>query len=70
MASIQNITFEDRGVNWRVSFEYSDDNGVSIPWELFEAEFPRDFGDINPDEVEPAMFELASAVARGQGIDL
>lgn len=69
MASIQNITYQDQGVNWRVSFEYSDDNGVTIPWQEFVAEFPRDFGDINPDDVEPAMLELARAVARGQGID-
>jgi hypothetical protein len=70
MASIQNITFEDQGNNWRVAFEHSEDNGVLIPWQLFEARFPADFGDINPDDVEGAMLELGMAVARGQGIDL
>lgn len=69
MASIQNIDYQDQGINWRVSFEHSDDNGVTIPWQTFVAEFPRDFGDINPDDVEQAMLELARAVARGQGID-
>ncbi len=70
MASIQNITFEDQGVNWRVTFEYSDDNGVTIPWQLFEAQLPRDFDDIKADEVEVAMLDVALAVARGQGIDV
>ena len=70
MASIQNIVYEDQGVNWTVSFEYSADNGVTVPWTLFEASFPRDFGDINPDDVEAEMLNIAMAVARGQGIDL
>ena len=70
MASLQNITYSDNGVRWDVTFEYSQDNGVSDPWTLFEAQFPRDFGDINPDEVEMAMLEIALAVARGQGHDV
>ena len=70
MASIQNITYSDQGVRWVVTFEYSSDNGVTVPWTLFEAQFPRDFGDINPDEVEPEMLNIAMAVARGQGHDV
>ena len=69
MASIRNIVFEDQGVNWRVSFEHNNDQQTGA-WVLFESEFPRDFGDINPDEVEPAMLQLAMAVARGQGVEL
>ena len=53
-----------------MTFEYSSDNGVTVPWTLFEAQFPRDFGDINPDEVEPEMLNIAMAVARGQGHDV
>jgi hypothetical protein len=67
MASIQNVTYQDQGVNWRVSFEWNNDQQTG-PWTLFEAEFPRDFGDINPSEAELAMLELAMAVARNQGI--
>ena len=70
MASLQNITYQDQGVNWRVSFEYSDDNGVTIPWQEYVASFPADFGKINPDDVETAMLEIALAVARGDGIDV
>ena len=70
MASIRNITTQDQGVNWRVSFEYSDDNGVTIPWQTYEASFPADFNKISPDDVEIAMLELAQAVARGDGIDV
>ena len=67
MASIQNITFEDQGVNWRIGFQYSEDNGVSIPWTLFEANIPSDLNDIPQDELEGVMWEVAMAVARGQG---
>ncbi len=69
MASIQNITFEDQGVNWRVSFEWNLDD-QSGPWTVFEAAFPRDFDDIGEDDQETVLFELAAAVARNQGIDV
>ena len=69
MASIQNITFQDQGVNWRVTFEWNLDD-QSGPWTLFEALFPRDFDDIDLDESERVFLELAMAVARGQGIML
>ena len=70
MASLQNITYQDQGVNWKIGFEYSPDNGVSIPWTLVEVNIPADLDDINQDELEPAMLDIASAVARGQGHDV
>ena len=69
MASIQNITYEDQGVNWRVTFEYTNDSQTE-PWTEFVASFPADFNEINPDDVQDALLELARAVARGQGIDV
>ena len=70
MASIRNIVFEDQGVNWRVGFDYSSDNGVTVPWTLFEANIPADLDSIRSDEMEPAMLQLAMAIARGQGHDV
>ena len=70
MASLQNITYQDQGVNWKIGFEYSEDNGVSIPWTLFEANIPADLDDIKQDELESAMLDLAMAIARGQGHDV
>lgn len=67
MASFRNITIEDQGVNWRVSYEWNLDD-QSGPWTSFMANFPSDFGEINPDEVDQEMFEIATAVARGQGV--
>ena len=70
MASIQNITYTDQGVNWKIGFQYSEDNGVSIPWQQFDANIPADLDDINADELEPTMLFLAQAIARGQGIEV
>ena len=67
MASIQNITVEDQGNNWRVTFEWNNDQQTG-QWVLFEAQFPRDFDDIDSDEAERVFFELALAVAHGQGV--
>ncbi len=67
MASIQNITFQDQGVNWRVTFEWNTDDQTG-EWTLFEALFPRDFDDIGGDDQETVLFELAAAVARNQGV--
>ena len=69
MASIRNITFQDQGVNWRATFEWNTDDQTG-EWTLFEALFPRDFDDIDTDEAEPVLLDLAMAVARGQGIPL
>ena len=69
MASIQNITFQDQGVNFRVSFEWNTDDQTG-EWTLFEAVFPRDFDDIGADDKESVLFQLAAAVARNQGIDV
>ena len=56
---------EDQGVRWTISYWFVEDGG---PKTFFEAEFPRDFNEINPDQVEQAMMELAQAVARGKGV--
>ena len=69
MASIRNITYEDFGVRWDISFEYTDD-GQTQPWTLFECQIPSDLQDIKADDAEPAMLELGMAIARGQGIEL
>jgi hypothetical protein len=70
MASLQNITYQDQGVNWRVNFQWSEDNGQADPWHDFEANFPADFSEINPSDIESEMLGIAMAVARGQGIDV
>jgi hypothetical protein len=69
MASLRNITYEDQGVNWRVTFEYNNDQQTG-DWVEFVASFPADFGEINPDDVQTAMLELALQVARGKGVDV
>ena len=70
MASIQNISYSDQGVNWKIGFQYSSDNGVTVPWTQFDANIPADLDDISQDELEPTMLFLAQAVARGQGHDV
>ena len=71
MASIQNITFASQGVNWRITFQYSADNGILVPWESYTATFPADFLKLrDADDAEPTMLELAMAVARADGIDV
>lgn len=67
MAAIRNVVIEDLGASWRVFYEWSNDQQTA-PWQDFEARFPRDFGEINPDETEQAMVMLAIAVAQGQGV--
>lgn len=67
MAAIRAVVIQDQGVNWRVAYEYSNDQQTD-PWQPFEASFPADFGEINPDEVEQQMTMLAMAVARNQGV--
>ena len=68
MASLRNITYEDQGVNWKVNFEYRLD-GTS-EWLAYEANFPADFGQINADDIQPAMLDIALWVARGEGIEI
>ena len=70
MASIQGISYQDQGINWKIDFEYSEDNGVTVPWELVEVNIPADLDDIRQDDLEIAMLELAMHVARGQGHDV
>ena len=73
MASIQNITFASQGVNWKITFQYSEDNGINVPWESYTATFPADFlklRDSGDDNVEDTMLGLARAVARADGIDV
>ncbi len=65
MPAIQNITFEDQGVNWNVTFEWNNDQQTGV-WTLFEARFPRDFDELG-DGAESALFELAFLVAQNKG---
>ena len=70
------IVIEDLGVNWTVTYPFIDNekdgNGDFLfnngEKSSFTAQFPRDFIEINPDENEGAMMELAKAVARGLNI--
>ena len=70
------IVIEDLGVNWTVTYPFIDnsvdENGDFLfnngEKTVMAAQFPRDFGELNPDDVEPAMMELAKAVARGKNI--
>jgi hypothetical protein len=59
------IAIQDSGNRWTVSYWFVEDGG---PKTFFTAEFPRDVGEINPDQVEQAMMELAFAVARGKNV--
>ena len=67
MTAIRAVQIQDQGANWRVSYEWSNDQQTD-PWIPFEANFPSGFNDLSPDDVEQAMTELAMAVARGQGV--
>ena len=66
--SIRNITYEDQGVRWTVSFEWNNTPDQSGAWSLFEAQFPRDFQEINPDDAQAALLDLSLAVFRSQNI--
>ena len=66
-SGFRNINIQDQGVNWRVSYEWKNDDNNGA-WETFEAQFPRDFDTLIPDEVTPIMHQLAAESARGQGI--
>ena len=63
---IDTITIEDLGASWRVHFWYRTERDQ--PRTEFEARFPRDFGELNPDTVEPAMVQLAIEVGRSKGL--
>ena len=63
-------------MNWTVTYPFIDNekdadgnflynNGEKS---VIAAAFPKDFKEINPDDVEGAMMELAKAVARGKNI--
>jgi len=58
----------DSGNRWTVTYSFKDtefNNGAKAS---FTAEFPRDFNEINVDEVEQFMMGLAMAVARGKNV--
>ena len=67
MTAIRAVQISDQGNNWRVNYEWSNDQQTD-PWVAFEANFPQDFQQINPDDVEQAMVALAMAVAVGEGV--
>ena len=67
MASFRNIVIQDQGVNWRVQYEWNVDD-QSGEWVTFEAQFPRDFDELDADEVTPILHQLAAEVARATGV--
>lgn len=67
MPNVRNTDVQDMGVRWVVSAELQRE----VPpydWFSYSAEFPRDFGEINPDDTEPVMIQLMLEVARAQGV--
>ena len=67
MTAVGNVRIEDQGVRWVVTYDWTNDQQTD-PLQEFSAEFPRDFGEINPDQVTQAMVDLAMAVAVGKGV--
>ena len=67
MPNIRATDIQDLGVNWRVSAELQRES-PPYDWFAYEVQFPRDFNEINPDDVEPAMLQLMLEVARAQGV--
>ncbi len=67
MASFRNITVNDSGVKWTVTYEWNNDQQTGA-WVEFSAQFPRDFGELQTDQVTPTMWELARHVAEAKGI--
>lgn len=71
------IDIQDLGVRWTVTYSFIDDTtdpDTGLPLfnngekDTFTAEFPRDFNEINPDDVEGAMLQLATMVARNTNV--
>lgn len=59
------IVIDDQGVSWDVEFEYRWNNGPKLHANV---QFPAAFRDIDADEVEGIMVQLAVAALRGQGL--
>ena len=67
MTAFRNVVIEDSGNRWDVTYEWSNDQQTA-PWVTFTAQFPRDFNQISPADVEQAMLFIANAVAVNNGI--
>lgn len=67
MPNVRATNIEDQGVRWVVSAELQRES-PPYDWFTYEAQFPRDFGEINPDDVEPVMLQLMLEVAKAQGV--
>jgi len=65
MPSMRGLQFQDQGVNWTISFEYLDAQGV---WQSWNGALPADLHDLKAEYAHMAFTELAMAIARGQGI--
>lgn len=67
MPNLRATNVEDQGVKWTVSAEVQRDR-PPYDWFYYEAQFPRDFKEINPDNVESVMLQLLLEVGRQQGL--
>lgn len=64
------ITVEDQGANWIVTYPYiydPENDGTFLPKQTATVSFPSAFNDLNPDDVEDVMLQLAVAVSRARG---
>ena len=57
---------QDLGVRWTISYHWRDT--VTLEEGNFTAEFPRDFNELNPSQVEAALLQLAMTVAQNTGV--
>lgn len=57
---------DDLGVRWTITYHWRDTE--TLEEGMFTAEFPRDFNELNPSQVEEALLELALTVARNTGV--
>lgn len=68
MASIRNFVATDQGVNWALSFEYSNDQQQT--WTAWAGQLPRDLDDIAADRQDDVLLNLSLAIAADQGHDV
>lgn len=66
MASIRNMVAQDQGVNWVVTFEYSNDG--QITWHEYEASFPGDLSKLPASIARDYMIDLGVEMCRHEGL--
>jgi len=66
--STRNIVVSRQGAAWLIVFEWNN-NQQTGPWTTVPTiRFPRDFGELNPDQVTPTMLQLALRVNEARGV--